>query len=234
MTETAVRYAEDGLVPCIIQDVSGEVRMLAYMNAESLEKTRATGKVTFFSRSRQKLWTKGETSGHVLDVVDLRLDCDGDTILVQARCSGPTCHRNTPSCFSREGEDASALVPSGGGVAFLEELEDILRTRKVSKRADGSYTERLFFQGIDRIAKKVVEEAGEVVIAAKTLDACAGREGEQRDVVIAAARAELLGEAADLLFHLDMLLVHHGSRLADAVQVLDERHRRRTNDPTEP
>jgi phosphoribosyl-AMP cyclohydrolase / phosphoribosyl-ATP pyrophosphohydrolase len=212
--EKAVKYDDSGLVPCIVQDTSGEVRMLAYMNAESLARTLATGKVTFYSRSRKALWQKGETSGHYLHVSDLRLDCDGDAILVRARCEGPTCHRNLPSCFSDEAEPEQTLLPDPHGIAFLGNLEDLLRARKAKKSLEGSYTERLFFQGIDRIAKKVVEEAGEVVIAAKTVESHDSPE----------ARTEFLGEAADLLFHLDMLLVHHGASLAEAVRVLEARH----------
>jgi phosphoribosyl-ATP pyrophosphohydrolase/phosphoribosyl-AMP cyclohydrolase len=217
--ETTPKFGEDGLVPCIVQSTSGEVRMLAYMNAEAYERTLSTGRVTFFSRSRGALWVKGETSGHTLTAEDVRLDCDGDAVLVRATCVGPTCHRETPSCFSVEGEPEGSLVPARG-LAFLGELEGTLRERHAARRADGSYTERLFFQGIDRIAKKVVEEAGEVVIAAKNV---AERPGE-------AERAELFGEAADLLVHLDMLLVASGASLEDAVRVLRERHTQKTRE----
>lgn len=211
---SAVTFDAQGLVPCIVQDTSGEVRMLAYMNAESLARTIETAKVTFYSRSRRSLWLKGETSGHFLHAEDVRLDCDGDAILVRARCEGPTCHRDVPSCFSRDDEPTKALVPNPHGLAFLGRLEDLLREKQANKSATGSYTERLFFLGTDRIAKKVVEEAGEVVIAAKNVERSEAPE----------VRADFLGEAADLLFHLDLLLVHHGARLADAVSVLESRH----------
>lgn len=214
---SAVRYDEHGLVPCIVQSSSGEVRMLAYMNAESLALTLETSKVTFFSRSRGALWEKGATSGHRLALESIRLDCDGDTLLVGASCTGPTCHRGLPSCFSIEGEHEGALVPRRG-VAFLEELEAILVARKASRKSDGSYTERLFAQGTDRIAKKVAEEAGEVLLAAKNVEAHGSEEN----------RKALLGEVADLLFHLDMLLVHHDESLAGAIAVLRERHAERS------
>jgi len=210
---STIRYDERGLVPCIVQSSSGEVRMLAYMNAEAVARTLASGKVTFFSRSRGALWQKGETSGNTLELEEMRADCDGDTLLVRAREHGPTCHRDLPSCFSREGEPEDTLVPAKG-VAFLGALEAVLRARKGSRRADGSYTEKLFAQGTDRIAKKVAEEAGEVLLAAKNVEARGTPE----------SRAEFLGEVADLLFHLDMLLVHHDASLEGAVAVLRARH----------
>ncbi len=211
--QAAVRYDERGLVPCIIQSSTGEVRMLAYMNAEALARTLETSKVTFFSRSRGALWEKGATSGHTLTLESIRLDCDGDTILVGAACKGPTCHRNLASCFSIEGEPEDALVPRRG-VAFLEDMETLLRARKETRKAEGTYTEKLFFQGTDRIAKKVAEEAGEVLLAAKNVEAHGSEEN----------RSALLGEVADLLFHLDMLLVHHDESLAGAIAVLRARH----------
>lgn len=216
-----VKFDERGLVPCIVHSSTGSVRMLAYMNREALERTFATGKVTFYSRSRAALWVKGETSGHFLHAEDLRVDCDGDSILVRARCEGPTCHRGLVSCFSREGEDEAAIVPmasaSSGAeaIAFLSELEDVLRERKAHASSSGSYTEKLFSQGTDRIAKKVAEESGEVLLAAKNLE---------REPASEQAREDFAGEAADLLFHLDMLLVQHGLGLADVARVLEKRH----------
>jgi phosphoribosyl-ATP pyrophosphohydrolase/phosphoribosyl-AMP cyclohydrolase len=194
--------------------------MLAYMNREALERTFATGKVTFYSRSRAALWVKGETSGHFLHAEDLRVDCDGDSLLVRARCEGPTCHRGLVSCFSHEGEDEAALVPVASprmpeSIAFLSELEGVLRERKAHASPSGSYTEKLFSQGTDRIAKKVAEESGEVLLAAKNLE---------RDPSSDKAREDFAGEAADLVFHLDMLLVQHGLGLADVARVLEERH----------
>lgn len=213
---SAVRYDERGLVPCIVQSSEGEVRMLAYMNEEALARTLDTKRVTFFSRSRRALWTKGETSGHGLALLGIRLDCDGDTILVHAACTGPTCHRGLESCFSDEGERGDALVPRRE-LAFLAELEALLRERKKARRPDGSYTEKLLHQGTDRIAKKVVEEAGEVVLAAKNVEAHGSEEN----------RSAFLGEVADLLFHLDLLLVHHDESLEGAVAVLRARHAER-------
>lgn len=203
-----VKFDEKGLVPGIVQSPGGEVRMLGYLSPESLEKTLETGLVTFWSRSRRSLWTKGETSGNTLKVVDIRIDCDGDALLIVAEPAGPTCHRGTDSCF--EGDP----LPQ----PWLERLEDLLRQRKATASLEGSYTQKLFARGVDRIAKKVVEEAGEVVIGAKNFAL------EPSDF----NRTEFLGEAADLLFHLQMLLVSQGFSLQDAALVLRERHRQRT------
>lgn len=203
-----VKFDELGLVPGIVQTPGGEVRMLAYLSRESLERTLATGLVTFWSRSRKALWTKGETSGHRLKLVEVRIDCDGDALLLLAVPEGPTCHRGSDSCF--EGE----ALPQ----PWLERLEDLLRQRKASASEGGSYTQKLFARGVDRIGKKVVEEAGEVVISAKNF---ASESSDHH-------REEFLGEAADLLFHLQMLLVSQGFSLQDAASVLRERHRQRT------
>jgi phosphoribosyl-ATP pyrophosphohydrolase/phosphoribosyl-AMP cyclohydrolase len=200
-----LRFDADGLVPCVAQARSGEVRMVGWMNREALAKTQATGLLTFWSRSRRTLWTKGETSGNGLAVRALRADCDADTLLAIVEPAGPTCHRGTATCFDGE----SPLETSW---PWLEQLEILLRQRKATASADGSYTQALFAKGTDRIAKKVVEEAGEVILAAKNFEA----DPAQRD--------EFLGEAADLLFHLDLLLVNAGLSLADAVQVLQARH----------
>lgn len=203
-----VTFDEKGLVPGIVQSPGGEVRMLGYLSRASLEKTLETGLVTFWSRSRRSLWTKGETSGNTLKLVDVRIDCDGDALLIIAEPNGPTCHRGTDSCF--EGD----TLPQ----PWLERLEDLLRQRKASASLEGSYTQKLFARGVDRIAKKVVEEAGEVVIGAKNF----ALEPSELN------REEFLGEAADLLFHLQMLLVSQGFSLQDAALVLRERHRQRT------
>jgi phosphoribosyl-AMP cyclohydrolase / phosphoribosyl-ATP pyrophosphohydrolase len=204
-----VLFDQAGLVPCVVQSVSGEVRMLGYMNAASLAQSLETGLVTFFSRSRQALWVKGETSGHVLTLQGLRLDCDGDTLLATATCVGPTCHTGSTTCFGE------AVKPS----SFLSSLEQTLQERKANASSNGSYTEKLFFAGTDRIAKKVVEEAGEVVLAAKTFDYA--QEGSGREE----ARTALVGEAADLLFHLTLLLTYEGVSLTEVEQVLSARHR---------
>ena len=203
-----VKFDPQGLVPGIVQTPGGEVRMLAYLNRESLERTLESGFVTFWSRSRKSLWTKGETSGNRLRLLEVRIDCDGDALLIVALPEGPSCHRGTDSCF--EGE----TLPQ----PWLERLEDLLRQRKATASVDGSYTQQLFARGVDRIGKKVVEESGEVVIGAKNF--AAEPSGLHRE--------EFLGEAADLLFHLQMLLISQGFSLQDAALVLRERHRQRS------
>lgn len=186
----------DGLLPAIVQDADSlRVLMLGYMNAEALAATRASGHVTFFSRSKQRLWTKGESSGHFLDLVELKVDCDNDTLLVLARPQGPTCHLGRASCFP----DA----PGG----FLGELDALVASRE-RERPAGSYTTKLFESGVRRIAQKVGEEGVETALAAVVQDDEA-----------------LLGESADLLYHLIVLLRARGLSLADAIAVLHERHR---------
>ena len=203
-----VKFDLQGLVPGIVQTPGGEVRMLAYLSRESLERTLETGFITFWSRSRKSLWVKGETSGNRLKLVELRLDCDGDALLIIAEPEGPTCHRGTESCF--EGD----VLPQ----PWLERLEDLLRQRQATASMDGSYTQKLFARGVDRMGKKVVEEAGEVVISAKNF---ASEPSQQH-------QEEFLGEAADLLFHLQMLLVSQGCSLQDAALVLRNRRQQRT------
>lgn len=188
-----------GLLPAIVHDAdSGRVLMLGYMNAEALEQTRALGKVTFYSRSKQRLWTKGESSGHWLSVVGIEVDCDRDTLLIQARPAGPVCHLGTQTCFGAE---------SGPPLAFLADLGAVIESRK-GAAADSSYTARLFASGTRRIAQKVGEEGLETALAA-----------------VAQGREELLAEAADLLYHLQVLLADQGLGLADVVEVLRQRHR---------
>lgn len=201
-----LRLGPDGLIPGIVQDRAGEVRMLAWLNREAYQRTLDTGFVTFWSRSRQALWTKGETSGNRLKLIQIRPDCDADTLLILAEPEGPSCHRGTESCF--DGEPAPATLP------WLGRLEALLKSRKAVASLEGSYTQKLFAQGVDRIAKKVVEEAGEVILAAKNND-----------------REAFVGEAADLIFHLDMLLVERGASLLDVVEVLHQRHAERTGGP---
>ena len=187
-----------GLLPAIVQHwLSGEVLMLGYMNAEALAQTQSSGKVTFYSRSKQRLWMKGESSGHVLDVKAIRVDCDADTLLVLADPQGPTCHLGTSSCFG------DAVRPPLG---FLAELDALVERRK-ALLPDGSYTTRLFNGGTRRIAQKVGEEGVETALAA-----------------VAQGDDELLGEAADLIFHLTVLLRARGFGLADVTRVLVERH----------
>ena len=203
----------DQLIPAIVQDAAtGQVLMLGYFNAEAWQRTQAEGRVTFFSRSKQRLWTKGETSGNYLQVVSLHVDCDQDTVLVLAHPDGPTCHRGTTSCFEAlpgepvaVGLAAAAPVPA---VSFLAELDRLIAHRQQHPEQEpGSYTVRLFEKGLARIAQKVGEEAVETVI-----DAMAGN------------RAGLPGEAADLLYHLLVLLRVSGSSLEEMLGVLRQRH----------
>ncbi len=185
----------DGLLPVVVQHADTlAVLMLGYANAESLAVTLATGRMTFFSRSRQRLWTKGESSGHVLEVSAVRIDCDNDTLLVSARPAGPTCHTGADSCFDQ--------APGN----FLGQLDALVRQRE-QQRPQKSYTTTLFEQGVRRIAQKVGEEGVETALAGVSQDDQA-----------------LLGESADLLFHLTVLLRSRGLALADAVAVLQARH----------
>ncbi len=197
-----IKFGPQGLIPAVVQAPEGEVRMVGYMNADALARTLETGWVTFWSRSRNKLWVKGETSGNRLKLQDVFLDCDGDTLLVVAEPQGPTCHRGTPSCFD-------GLAP----VAWLGHLEATLRERKAGAGPEGSYTQKLFHRGPERIGKKVVEEAGETAIAAMAL----------RFEPTPARREDLINEAADLLFHLQVLLVDQGLGLKDLAEALKAR-----------
>ena len=199
----SLTFGPDGLIPGIVQSPSGEVRMVAWLNRDALQRTLDTGFVTFWSRSRQALWTKGETSGNRLKLVQIRPDCDADALLILADPEGPSCHRGTETCF--DGEPWPVILP------WLGRLEALLRSRKAKADLAGSYTQKLFAQGVDRIAKKVVEEAGEVILAAKNED-----------------REAFIGEAADLIFHLDLLLLERGASLLDVVEVLHQRHAERT------
>lgn len=187
----------DGLLPAIIQDASTQtVLMLGYMNAEALKKTQETGKVTFYSRSKQCLWTKGEESGHFLQLVEMKEDCDQDTLLIQALPQGPTCHKGTDSCWGADNQSQ---------FGFFSELEKTIAQRK-SADDDNSYVASLFRKGINKIAQKVGEEAVETVIEAKD------------------ENAELfLNESADLLFHYLILLQAKGYQLRDIEQVLKAR-----------
>ncbi|UYZ64094.1 bifunctional phosphoribosyl-AMP cyclohydrolase/phosphoribosyl-ATP diphosphatase HisIE [Hymenobacter weizhouensis] len=195
----------DGLIPVIVQDAhTGQVLMLGYQNEEARRVTQQTGRVTFYSRSKQRLWTKGETSGHYLTVVSEHPDCDQDALLIRAIPDGPTCHRGTTSCF----EQPDQMAYPAPAVSFVAELERLVQRRQQFPDEDpNSYTASLFRKGLPKIAQKVGEEAVETVI-----DAVAGnREGLQ-------------GEAADLLYHLLVLLTASGLSLEDVVQVLRQRH----------
>ncbi len=201
-----------GLLPAIVQDAgNGAVLMLAYMNAEALAQTLATGRVTFWSRSKRRLWTKGETSGHFLELVDVAADCDGDTLLVLANPLGPACHTGTPTCW---GENAPRAA--GEALGFLSRLDQIIR-RRIADRPEGSYTTRLLHQGTRRIAQKVGEEGLELALAA-----------------VAQSNEEIVGEAADLLYHTLLLLRVKGLSLADVTAELEARHDARTASPAGP
>jgi phosphoribosyl-AMP cyclohydrolase / phosphoribosyl-ATP pyrophosphohydrolase len=194
----------DGLLPAIIQDVRTEaVLMLGYMNRDALDATLSRQRVVFFSRSRQRLWEKGETSGHTLHLVSATADCDRDTLLLRVTPAGPACHRNTFTCFG----DGS--LPASEGFGFLARLEDVIEQR-IAESAEGSYTARLYGQGIKRMAQKVGEEGVEVALAALSGDS-----------------AELVSESADLVFHLALLLRASGKSLGDVLAELAARHRAR-------
>ena len=190
-----------GLVPAVIQHAQrGTVLMLGYMSRDALRATLERRRVVFFSRSKQRQWEKGESSGHHLDLVDVRLDCDADTLLVSALPNGPVCHTGTASCF---GNDAASAAES---LAFLAELQAVIASRFAAGQ-EGSYTAKLHAQGVRRIAQKVGEEGLEVALAG------AGEGDEQ-----------LLGESADLLFHLLVLLQERGLDLSRVVETLRQRH----------
>jgi phosphoribosyl-AMP cyclohydrolase / phosphoribosyl-ATP pyrophosphohydrolase len=208
-----VRFGADGLIPAIVQDASdGTVLMLAWMDAEALDATVATGDVHFHSRSRDRLWRKGETSGNVLRLVALAPDCDADALLVKAEPMGPTCHRGTRSCFDAE---AATDVPPRQGFGWLEALWATIASRAADRPA-GSYTTELLNGGVDAAARKVAEEATEVVMAAKD-DAAAESTGADRT----ATQRALAGEVADLAYHALVLLAERGvppSRVIDELR----------------
>ena len=194
-----IKYNSDGLIPAIIQDTNTKaVLMLGYMNAEALKKTIATKRVTFFSRSKQCLWTKGEESGNFLNLVSIKNDCDNDTLLVKVIPEGPTCHTGTDTCW----KEANVQ-----GFGFLSRLENVIEDRKENATEDASYVASLFKKGINKIAQKVGEEAVEVIIEAKDNN-----------------NNLFLNESADLLFHYLILLQAKGFKLNDIVEVLKSRH----------
>ena len=189
----------DGLVPAIIQDaLTKNVLMLGYMNEEAYTKTVETKKVTFYSRTKNRLWTKGEESGNFLNLIDLKLDCDNDTLLITVQPVGPTCHKGTATCWGEENQSS---------FGFLSTLEDIIKDRKDNPENQDSYVASLFRKGINKVAQKVGEEAVEVVIEAKDND----------DNLF-------LNESADLLFHYLILLQAKGFSLQDIEKVLKGRH----------
>ena len=188
-----------GLVPAIIQDAKTKnVLMLGYMNKEAYDKTIATGKVTFWSRSRNCLWTKGETSGNFLHLVDIMVDCDNDTLLVKANPDGPTCHTGTDTCWGEENGENPLL--------FLTELQDFINLRH-EEMPEGSYTTSLFKDGVNRMAQKLGEEALEAVIEATN-----------------GTKDKLVYEASDMIYHLIVLLTSKGLRIEDVAAELQKRH----------
>lgn len=212
-----LRYDAAGLVPAVVQDATdGRVLMIAYMDAEALEATLATGEIHFHSRSRDRLWRKGETSGNILRLVDLVTDCDTDALLLTAEPVGPTCHRGTRSCFDPAGVPTER---STQGFAWLETLWETVAARAAA-RPEGSYTARLLAGGVDAVARKVTEEATEVLIAAKD-DARAETVGADRE----ATRSALAGEIADLLYHTLVLLTERGLEAGAVLDALRTRHR---------
>lgn len=212
-----------GLVPAIIQDAdTRNVLMLGFMNKEAYEKTLQTKHVTFWSRTRQTLWTKGETSGHFLNLVDMKIDCDNDTLLVRVHPIGPTCHTGTDTCWGeantplcrqtpqhstvQQGSLTSQSVASQSAMLFLSELQDFINKRK-QEMPEGSYTTSLFTKGINKIAQKVGEEALETVIEATN-----------------GTDEHLVYEASDLLYHLIVMLAEKGLRIEDVAEELHRRH----------
>jgi phosphoribosyl-ATP pyrophosphohydrolase/phosphoribosyl-AMP cyclohydrolase len=197
MNNLQINFAKlNGLIPCVIQDAKTQrVLMLGFMNEEAFQKTVTDKQVTFFSRTKQRLWTKGETSGNYLNVVEMMLDCDHDTLLIKANPIGPVCHTGAATCFDEVNEHWD-----------LNSLEEIIKDRKSNPKV-GSYTTSLFESGINKVAQKVGEEAVELIIEAKD-------ENEEL----------FLGEASDLLFHYLVLLTAKGYSLQDVLKVLKERH----------
>jgi|TARA_B110000211_G_scaffold83219_1_gene97326 phosphoribosyl-ATP pyrophosphohydrolase/phosphoribosyl-AMP cyclohydrolase len=193
-----IKYNNDGLIPAIIQDaITKTVLMLGYMNADAITKTKETNKVTFYSRSKQRLWTKGEESGHFLNLVSIKNDCDNDSLLIQVTPQGPTCHKGTDSCWGETNSES---------FGFLTALEKVISDRRENAAAQSSYVAELFEKGLNKIAQKVGEEAVEVIIEAKDNNA---------DL--------FLNESADLLFHYLILLQAKGYKLEAVIDVLKSR-----------
>lgn len=194
---------ENGLIPAIVQDSeTNKVLMLGYMNEEALQKTLEENKVTFFSRSKQRLWTKGETSGNFLHLVDIKQDCDKDALLVKVNPNGPVCHKGTDTCWKEENKQQNGVA-----TAFLHQLEEVIKDRQANPNSK-SGTSKLFKKGINKIAQKVGEEAVELVIEAKDED-----------------KNLFLNEAADLMYHYLVLLRAKGYELKDVVEILEGRHK---------
>ncbi len=202
-----IKYDSNGLVPAIVQNAStGEVLMLAYMNEETLKMTAETKKATFWSRSRQEVWVKGATSGNYMNVKEIRVDCDGDALVILAEPEGPACHTGNRSCFYRRVEDGRAEEDTAERASsILKRLEGVTYDRKAHP-VDGSYTNYLFSKGEDKILKKVGEEAAEVVIAGKNRD-----------------KDEIAYETADLMYHLTVMLADNGMSWDDIFEELQRR-----------
>lgn len=201
-----IKFDEKGLVPAIIQDsVSNEVLMMAYMNEESLARTIESGYTWFYSRSRQQLWMKGESSGNTQKVEQILYDCDEDTLLIKVKPAGPACHTGNYSCFYRDlqGEEIDTSIPFQ--INILQELYQIILSRQ-QEMPEGSYTSYLFQEGIDKILKKVGEESAEVIIAAKNQE-----------------KSEVVYETADLIYHLLVMMVEQGIKLSDIYKELRSR-----------
>ena len=204
MSEIQFEKYSDGLVPAIVQDSqTGRVLMLGFVNQAAIDKTLETRKVTFYSRSRQTLWTKGETSGDFLSFVEMIVDCDGDTLLIKANPAGPVCHTGAATCFREE----NAIITKPKATFTLDDLETVIQDRQ-DNPSDDSYTSKLFAKGINAMAQKVGEEAVELIIESKDEDAAAFK-----------------AEAADLLFHFLVLLRAKHVDLNDVLEVLAERRR---------
>lgn len=207
MTLESVKFDEKGLVPAIVQDAaSKEVLTLAYMNKESLEKSIKTKQTWFYSRSRQELWHKGETSGNTQSIQDIRYDCDQDALLVLVEPAGPACHKGNYTCFADSLLSETVSPQETSSVNILAELERIIAEREV-EMPEGAYTTYLFEKGVDKILKKVGEESAEVIIAAKNRD-----------------REELTNEAADLIYHLFVLLREQKVSFSEVTDILKARH----------
>jgi phosphoribosyl-ATP pyrophosphohydrolase/phosphoribosyl-AMP cyclohydrolase len=193
-----IKYNNDGLIPAIIQDaITKTVLMLGYMNAEAFAITQKTQKVTFYSRSKKRLWTKGEESGHFLNLISIQNDCDNDSLLIQVTPQGPTCHKGTDSCWGESNTES---------FGFLSELEKVISDRRKNANSQGSYVAELFEKGLNKIAQKVGEEAVEVIIEAK----------DDNDALF-------LNESADLLFHYLILLQAKGYNLESVIDILKSR-----------
>jgi len=205
MEEINIKYDEKGLVPAIIQDIeTGKVLMLAYMNKESLKKTMETGKTWFFSRSRKKLWNKGETSGNFQIAEEIKYDCDGDTLLILVKQNGPACHTGSKTCFFNTIKETESPK---WDESVLESVAAVIKDRKDNPKGD-SYTNYLFTKGVDKICKKVGEESSEVIIAAKNN-----------------SKEELTYEISDLVYHVLVLMEDRGVKIEDIKNELRKREK---------